>query len=58
MTFRDLIRILNNLPERAKDCDVSVLDPGTCEFMELLAVNLADINNDVLDEDHPYLILK
>ncbi len=56
MTYRELEVYIATLSDEQKDCDVSVYLDG--EYLEVSACAVTDEDDDVLDENHPVLIIK
>ena len=62
MTYRELLDTLKIFTHAQLDMHVSIYlkDPGPCatdEFYELERIAYANEDNDVLDKDHPYLVV-
>ena len=56
ITFRQLRDEIDKLTEEQKDCMVSVYLPWEDEYKEIEAeLWFADVDNDVLDVDHPII---
>jgi len=55
MTYRTLLAMLKTFNDETLDQDVTVRCHG--EYEEVRAVDFADVD-DVLDKDHPYLVLR
>lgn len=53
LTYRDLRDILNAMPERNLDCQVTLLD-SSGEFTP--ATMLESEGDDIMDDGHPYFI--
>lgn len=59
MTYRQLLQELQNLPEDRLNDTVTVHDPYEVEFIPVVHTNIAsEIDNDVLDPGHLFLVLK
>jgi len=60
MTYRDLLNIIKQFTPEQLDMHVSVYTIEACdpdEFYELERVDYTDEAIDVLDKDHPYLVV-
>lgn len=61
LTYRELLAIINQFTPEQLDMHVSIYAAEDCEegeFYELECVRYADeYYNDVLDKDHPYLVV-
>jgi len=55
MTYRKLLEIIAKFNEEQLDQDVTIYEPYEMEFYPATDVLFADENNDVLDEDHPFI---
>jgi hypothetical protein len=59
MTYKDLLLALNQLNEEQLNHTVTIFDPYTDEFTAVVHTGFSDEkDNDVLDPDHFYLVLK
>jgi hypothetical protein len=61
MTYRELYQYLGTLSAGQLDLDVTIMIHEINEFVPLYdkdPVRISkDVENDVLDEDHPYLVI-
>ncbi len=57
MTYRQLLRVLQDTPDYRLDDTVTVYNPTLDEFTDVTRTGIADENQIVLDEDHLYLVL-
>ena len=58
MTYRQLIAKLSGITTINLDTTVTVYDSAENEFHPVQDLNYAGEENDVLDRDHPYLVIK
>ena len=56
-TYRQLICHLSTLDENQQQMNVTIYDKGKDEYFPVNDIFYAD-DNDVLDANHPYLIMK
>ena len=61
MTYRELAEYISKLNDEQQDSDVTVYVMGAGEFYPLVpnypVSEAKEIDNDVLDEGHPYLVI-
>lgn len=58
MTYRELAEYISKLNDEQQDSDVTVYVMGAGEFYPLVPdYPVSEIDNDVLDEGHPYLVI-
>jgi hypothetical protein len=57
-TYRDLLEFLTGLDSHELDMTATVYLPDMDEFVPLARVDFSDSTIDVLDEGHPFMIVK
>lgn len=57
MTYRDLLKRLQELSPEQLDCDVTIEDPYPDECYPVKEFRICDTEHKSLDEDHPVLFL-
>lgn len=59
MTYRQLLEVLQNIPDERLDDTVTVHEPYEDEFIAVVHTETSsEEDNDVLDDGHLYLVLK
>lgn len=57
MTYKQLLELLKTLEPEQMKMDVSIYDPTVDEYYSTVGFGITN-DTDVLDEDHPFIILK
>ena len=58
MTFQQLFEYLQTLDHNQMQMDVSIYDPTVDEYYTTAGFGITDDSDQVLDGDHPFIILK
>lgn len=58
MTYRELLETLRSMDDARLDDTVTVFDPHQEEYISVFCTFKASDDNDVLDKDHLFLVLK
>jgi hypothetical protein len=58
ITYRQLQDTIQNMTEEQKNCDVTVFDAEVDEYHPLGKIGFSDDGCDVLDKNHPVLVIK
>jgi len=57
MTYRELKKQIDSFTDEQLSMDVTILDCGIGEYFASHALCFAQNGHDILDDNHPYLIL-
>lgn len=58
MTYKELLNHLQSLPKEALENTATVFCQFTDEYLPVKAIWSAGVENDVLDENHPYFVVE
>lgn len=57
ITYGELLKRLQGFTKEQLDCNVVVLDRAYDEYNDMTTIYFSGVENDVLDEDHPILVI-
>jgi len=57
ITYGELLKRLQGFTKQQLDCTVVVLDRAYDEYNDMTTIYFSGQENDVLDEDHPILVI-
>lgn len=57
MTYRELKNWLDNRSKEQLDMDVTIYDTSEGEYFPLMRMGVTAVADDILDKNHPYLVL-